>query len=37
VLITIVAGTFLARVPDAAWFRAAVRRRAARPGVAARP
>lgn len=37
VLITIVAGTFLARVPDAAWFRAAVRRRAARPGLAARP
>lgn len=37
VLITIVAGTFLARLPDAAWFRAAVRRRAARPGVAARP
>jgi CPA2 family monovalent cation:H+ antiporter-2 len=37
VLITIVAGTFLARVPDAAWFRAAVRRRAAGPGVAARP
>jgi CPA2 family monovalent cation:H+ antiporter-2 len=29
VLITILAGTFLARVPDAAWFRAAVRRRAA--------
>lgn len=37
VLITIVAGTFLARVPDAAWFRAAVRRRAAGAGVAARP
>jgi CPA2 family monovalent cation:H+ antiporter-2 len=30
VLITIIAGTFLARVPDAIWFRAAVRRRAAR-------
>jgi len=30
VLITIFAGTFLARLPDAAWFRAAVRRRAAR-------
>jgi CPA2 family monovalent cation:H+ antiporter-2 len=29
VLITIIAGTFLARVPDALWFRAAVRRRAA--------
>jgi hypothetical protein len=29
VLITIIAGTFLARLPDAAWFRAAVRRRAA--------
>ncbi|MRG60977.1 cation:proton antiporter [Agromyces sp. CFH 90414] len=27
VLITIIAGTFLARVPDAAWFRDAVRRR----------
>ncbi|MEI5584482.1 MULTISPECIES: cation:proton antiporter [unclassified Agromyces] len=27
VLITIVAGTFLARLPDATWFRAAVRRR----------
>ena len=27
VLITIIAGTFLARLPDAAWFRAAVRRR----------
>ncbi|MCD5346469.1 cation:proton antiporter [Agromyces sp. S2-1-8] len=27
VLITIIAGTFLARVPDAAWFRTAVRRR----------
>jgi CPA2 family monovalent cation:H+ antiporter-2 len=37
VLLTIVAGTFLARVPDAAWFRAAVRRRAAGSGVAARP
>jgi CPA2 family monovalent cation:H+ antiporter-2 len=37
VLITIVAGTFLARVPDAAWFRAAVRRRAAGAGIAARP
>jgi len=30
VLITIISGTFLARVPDAAWFRALVRRRAAR-------
>jgi monovalent cation:H+ antiporter-2, CPA2 family len=30
VLITIIAGTFLARLPEAAWFRAAVRRRAAR-------
>ncbi len=30
VLITIIAGTFLARLPDALWFRAAVRRRAAR-------
>ncbi|HKH08540.1 MAG TPA: cation:proton antiporter [Agromyces sp.] len=29
VLITIIAGTFLARLPDALWFRAAVRRRAA--------
>ena len=29
VLITIIAGTFLARVPDALWFRAAVRKRAA--------
>ena len=29
VLITIIAGTFLARLPDVAWFRAAVRRRAA--------
>lgn len=29
VLITIIAGTFLARMPDAAWFRAAVRRRTA--------
>lgn len=37
VLITIVAGTFLARVPDATWFRAAVRRRAAGAGVATRP
>ncbi|WP_022894278.1 cation:proton antiporter [Agromyces subbeticus] len=27
VLITIIAGTFLARLPEAAWFRAAVRRR----------
>ncbi|UOQ88464.1 cation:proton antiporter [Agromyces endophyticus] len=27
VLITIIAGTFLARVPDATWFRQAVRRR----------
>lgn len=30
VLITIIAGTFLARLPEAAWFRAVVRRRAAR-------
>ncbi|MBT2498057.1 cation:proton antiporter [Agromyces sp. ISL-38] len=30
VLITIIAGTFLARMPDAAWFRAAVLRRRAR-------
>ncbi|WP_394552756.1 cation:proton antiporter [Agromyces sp. MMS24-JH15] len=30
VLITIFAGTFLARVPDAEWFRRAVRRQAAR-------
>ena len=30
VLITIIAGTFLARLPDAGWFRAAVRRRATR-------
>jgi CPA2 family monovalent cation:H+ antiporter-2 len=30
VLITIIAGTFLARLPEAGWFRAAVRRRAAR-------
>ncbi|MGR0220911.1 cation:proton antiporter [Agromyces sp. ZXT2-6] len=37
VLLTIVAGTFLARLPDAAWFRAAVRRRAAGTRVAARP
>jgi CPA2 family monovalent cation:H+ antiporter-2 len=37
VLITIVAGTFLARVPEAAWFRAAVRRRAAGARVSARP
>jgi CPA2 family monovalent cation:H+ antiporter-2 len=29
VLITILAGTFLARVPEAAWFRAAVKRRRA--------
>ncbi|WP_430647753.1 cation:proton antiporter [Agromyces sp. GXS1127] len=29
VLITILAGTFLARMPDAAWFRSAVRRRTA--------
>ncbi|MFF2372613.1 cation:proton antiporter [Agromyces sp. NPDC058110] len=35
VLITIFAGTFLARVPDAAWFRAAVKRRAARSAAAA--
>ena len=28
VLITIIAGTFLARLPDVAWFRAAVRKRA---------
>ncbi len=30
VLITILAGTFLARLPEAAWFRGLVRRRAAR-------
>jgi monovalent cation:H+ antiporter-2, CPA2 family len=30
VLMTIIAGTFLARLPEAGWFRAAVRRRAAR-------
>ena len=30
VLITIIAGTFLARLPDATWFRATVRRRASR-------
>ncbi|UIP59219.1 cation:proton antiporter [Agromyces marinus] len=30
VLVTILAGTFLARLPDTEWFRAAVRRRAAR-------
>jgi CPA2 family monovalent cation:H+ antiporter-2 len=30
VLITIIAGTFLARMPDAQWFRAAVLRRRAR-------
>ncbi|GAA1506939.1 CPA2 family monovalent cation:H+ antiporter-2 [Agromyces terreus] len=36
VLITIIAGTFLARVPDAAWFRAIVRRRADRVAAAAR-
>ena len=30
VLITIIAGTFLARMPDAGWFRAAVLRRRAR-------
>ncbi|WP_350349354.1 cation:proton antiporter [Agromyces sp. G08B096] len=30
VLITIIAGTFLARVPDAAWFRESVKRRRAR-------
>ncbi|GAA1947114.1 cation:proton antiporter [Agromyces allii] len=35
VLITIISGTFLARVPDAAWFRAIVRRRAARATAAA--
>ncbi|SFR73233.1 potassium/proton antiporter membrane subunit, CPA2 family [Agromyces sp. CF514] len=34
VLITIISGTFLARVPDAAWFRAFVRRRAARAAAA---
>jgi CPA2 family monovalent cation:H+ antiporter-2 len=28
VLITIIAGTFLARLPDVAWFRALVRKRA---------
>lgn len=32
VLITILAGTFLSRLPDAAWFRSAVRRRRAAPG-----
>ncbi|WP_395242446.1 cation:proton antiporter [Agromyces sp. MMS24-K17] len=32
VLITIIAGTFLARLPDAAWFRRAVKRRAVRAG-----
>ncbi|HEU4467234.1 MAG TPA: cation:proton antiporter [Agromyces sp.] len=32
VLITILAGTFLSRLPDAAWFRSAVRRRRATPG-----
>ena len=37
VLITIIAGTFLARLPDAAWFRAAVRRRAARTTAATGP
>lgn len=36
VLVTIVAGTFLARLPDAAWFRAAVRRRTAATRAAAR-
>ncbi|HEX6954249.1 MAG TPA: cation:proton antiporter [Agromyces sp.] len=36
VLVTIVAGTFLARLPDAAWFRAAVRRRSAATRAAAR-
>ncbi|GAA1837533.1 cation:proton antiporter [Agromyces salentinus] len=35
VLITIIAGTFLARVPDAQWFRAIVRRRAERAATAA--
>ena len=30
VLITIIAGTFLARLPEAMWFRSLVRRRAAR-------
>jgi CPA2 family monovalent cation:H+ antiporter-2 len=30
VLVTIIAGTFLARLPDATWFRAAVRKRATR-------
>ncbi|UOE45827.1 cation:proton antiporter [Agromyces larvae] len=33
VLITILAGTFLTRLPDAAWFRAAVRKQAVRPPV----
>jgi monovalent cation:H+ antiporter-2, CPA2 family len=28
VLITIIAGTFLARLPEAGWFRATVRKRA---------
>jgi CPA2 family monovalent cation:H+ antiporter-2 len=37
VLITIVAGTFLARVPDALWFRAAVRRRRAAAGASPMP
>ena len=37
VLITIVAGTFLARVPDALWFRAAVRRRRAASGASLVP
>lgn len=36
VLVTIVAGTFLARLPDAAWFRAAVRRRTTATRAAAR-
>ncbi|MGR2753708.1 cation:proton antiporter [Agromyces arachidis] len=35
VLITIVGGTLLARLPDAAWFRTAVRRRSARRSAAA--
>ena len=37
VLITIIAGTFLARLPDATWFRAAVRRRAIARTAAAGP
>lgn len=37
VLITIVGGTFLARLPDATWFRAAVRRRSSTASAVARP